>query len=112
MNTYLRQVIGALIGEYDYVVIDSEAGIEQINRRVLERVTHLILVSDGSKKGMDVIRTVRRVADELVMYERCGAVLNPGAVIGRGAQVYPLVSVRGTVPANCIHKGGSVVEKR
>ena len=37
---------------------------------------------------------------------------NPGAVIGRGAQVYPLVSVRGTVPANCIHKGGSVVEKR
>ena len=42
----------------------------------------------------------------------CGAVLNPGAVIGRGAQVYPLVSVRGTVPANCIHQGGSVVEKR
>ena len=42
----------------------------------------------------------------------CGAVLSPGAVIGRGAQVYPLVSVRGTVPANCIHKGGSVVEKR
>ena len=76
VNTYLRQVIGALIGEYDYVVIDSEAGIEQINRRVLERVTHLVLVSDGSKKGVDVIRTVRRVADELVMYERCGAVLN------------------------------------
>ena len=76
VNTYLRQVIGMLIGEYDYVVIDSEAGIEQINRRVLERVTHLVLVSDGSKKGVDVIKTVRRVADELVMYERCGAVLN------------------------------------
>lgn len=76
VNTYLRQVIALLIGEYDYVVIDSEAGIEQINRRVLERVTHLILVSDGSRKGVDVIKTVRRVADELVMYERCGAVLN------------------------------------
>ena len=56
VNTYLRQVIGALIGEYDYVVIDSEAGIEQINRRVLERVTHLILVSDGSKKGVCIVR--------------------------------------------------------
>ena len=76
VNTYLRQVISLLIGDYGYVVIDSEAGIEQINRRVLERVTHLVLVSDGSKKGVDVIRTVRRVADELVMYERCGAVLN------------------------------------
>ncbi|MDO4812239.1 MAG: AAA family ATPase [Eubacteriales bacterium] len=76
VNTYLRQVISLLIGEYDYVVIDSEAGIEQINRRVLEKVTHLLLVSDASRKGIEVIRTVRRVADELVMYERCGAILN------------------------------------
>lgn len=76
VNTYLRQVIGLLIGDYDYVVIDSEAGIEQINRRVLERVTHLLLVSDASRKGLQVIRTVRQVARELVMYERCGAVIN------------------------------------
>ena len=76
VNTYLRQVISLLISDYDYVVIDSEAGIEQINRRVLERVTHLLLVSDASKKGLQVIRTVRRVAQELVMYEKCGAVIN------------------------------------
>ncbi len=42
----------------------------------------------------------------------CNSVLNPGTVIGRHAQVYPLTSVRGTVPANCIHKGGEIVEKR
>ena len=76
VNTYLRQVISLLIGEYDYVVIDSEAGIEQINRRVLERVTHLLLVSDASRKGLQVNQTEDRVARELVMYERCGAVLN------------------------------------
>lgn len=76
VNTYLRQVISLLIGEYDYVVIDSEAGIEQVNRRVLEKVTHLLLVSDASKKGTQVIRTVKQVADELTMYERCGAILN------------------------------------
>lgn len=76
VNTYLRQVISLLIGEYDYVVIDSEAGIEQINRRVLEKVTHLLLVSDASRKGTEVIKTVKRVADELVMYEKCGAILN------------------------------------
>ena len=76
VNTYLRQVIGLLIHDYDYVVVDSEAGIEQVNRRVLEKVTHLILVSDASKKGTKVIQTVKRVADELTMYERCGAVIN------------------------------------
>ena len=36
INTYLRQVIGLLVNDFDYVVIDGEAGIEQINRRVLE----------------------------------------------------------------------------
>lgn len=76
VNTYLRQVISLLIHDYDYVVIDSEAGIEQVNRRVLEKVTHLILISDASRKGTQVIQTVKRVADELTMYERCGAIIN------------------------------------
>ena len=35
----------------------------------------------------------------------CGSVLNPGTVIGRDTQVYPLSSVRGVVPARCIVKG-------
>ena len=34
----------------------------------------------------------------------CNSVLNPGTVIGRNATVYPLSSVRGTVPANSIYK--------
>ncbi len=76
VNTYLRQVIGLLIHDYDYVVIDSEAGIEQVNRRVLEKITHLVLISDASRKGTQVIQTVKRVADELTMYERCGAIIN------------------------------------
>jgi len=35
----------------------------------------------------------------------CHAVLNPGTVIGKNASVYPLSSVRGTVPENHICKG-------
>lgn len=42
----------------------------------------------------------------------CNSVLNPGAVVGRGATVYPLSSVRGTVPENCIYKGGEVTPKK
>jgi len=76
VNTYLRQVISLLIHDYDYVVIDSEAGIEQVNRRVLEKVTHLLLVTDASRKGTKVVQTIRQVADELVMYEKCGAIIN------------------------------------
>ena len=61
---------------FDYVVIDGEAGIEQVNRRVMERVTHLILVTDPSKKGTQVIQTIKKVADELVMYQAVGAIVN------------------------------------
>lgn len=43
----------------------------------------------------------------------CHAVLNPGTVVGRGSRVYPLSSVRGYVPAGCIHKrDGDIVEIR
>ena len=42
----------------------------------------------------------------------CNTVLNPGTILGRGAQVYPLCSVRGFVPADCIYKGeGNVVPR-
>lgn len=42
----------------------------------------------------------------------CGSVLNPGTVIGKNSNIYPLSSVRGTVPANSIYKkAGEVAEK-
>lgn len=41
----------------------------------------------------------------------CGAVLNPGTVIGRNSRVYPLVSVRGCIPAGYLVKGTDRVEK-
>ena len=76
INSYLKEVITMLSAQYDFVVIDGEAGIEQINRRVMEKVTHLILVTDASKKGCQVIQTIKKVADELVMYEKIGVVAN------------------------------------
>lgn len=42
----------------------------------------------------------------------CGCVLNPGTVIGRGSRVYPLVSVRGTVPPECICKDSGLFVKK
>ena len=42
----------------------------------------------------------------------CGTVLNPGSVVGKQSNIYPLSSVRGFVPAHSIYKKqGEVVEK-
>ena len=43
----------------------------------------------------------------------CGSVLNPGTVIGKNTNIYPLSSVRGCVPADSIYKNGKeVIRKR
>lgn len=76
VNSYLKEVIGVLANSFDYVVIDGEAGIEQIQRRVMEKVTHLLLITDQSKKGAQVITTIKGVADDLIVYERIGAIIN------------------------------------
>jgi len=42
----------------------------------------------------------------------CNSVLNPGSVIGRNTNIYPLSFVRGYVPENSIYKRlGEVAEK-
>ena len=43
----------------------------------------------------------------------CGTVLNPGSVVGKRTNIYPLSSVRGFVPQESIYKRqGEVVEKQ
>lgn len=76
VNAYLKQVIEMLCENYDFVVIDGEAGIEQINRRVMENITYLVLVSDGSKKGIQVISTIEEVAKRLTTYKKSGVIFN------------------------------------
>ena len=92
VNAYLKEVINLLSHDFDYVIIDGEAGIEQINRRVMEKVTHLILITDPSRKGTQVIDTIKKVADELVMYDRCGAIVNR---IG-DVEMIPYIRIEGT----------------
>ena len=42
----------------------------------------------------------------------CGSILNPGSVIGKNTNIYPLSSVRKVVPANCIYKNqNEIVQK-
>lgn len=42
----------------------------------------------------------------------CGCVLNPGTVIGKNTSVYPLNSLRGVFPENCIVKSQNNIVKR
>ncbi len=42
----------------------------------------------------------------------CNSVLNPGTVIGRHTNIYPLSSVRGYIPGESIYKGADLVVRK
>ena len=76
VNTLLKDIIKDIAQNFDYVVIDAEAGVEQISRRVMEMVTHLLLISDASLKGRNVVETINKVAEKKCSFEKCGLILN------------------------------------
>jgi CO dehydrogenase maturation factor len=51
-NQMIRVVMDRLSTNYDYVVVDNEAGMEHISRRTTRDVDHLLLVTDASQRGL------------------------------------------------------------
>lgn len=71
----------------------------------------LVVVKDGEEKVETGIKKFGAMIGDNVEVG-CGSVLNPGTVIGRESNIYPLSSVRGCVRAKSIYKkAGEVVEK-
>ena len=52
VNHNLREVIDAFSKNYQYVVIDNEAGMEHLSRRTTRDVDHLLIVSDPTQRGI------------------------------------------------------------
>jgi CO dehydrogenase maturation factor len=98
VNALLRDLIKEMAVQFDAVVIDGEAGLEQINRRVMDRVTHLLMVSDASFKGRKVAQAIYDLGKEHCGHETAGLLFNrvkdPGEEKEiRAANQLPLVHV-------------------
>jgi NDP-sugar pyrophosphorylase family protein len=65
-------------------------------------------------KGFDIETGLKKVGAFLGDFVEvgCNSVLNPGTVVGKNSNIYPLSSVRGVVGENIIYKQGKLVEKR
>ncbi len=72
----------------------------------------LVVVKDGEEKIETGLKKFGAMLGDHVEVG-CGSVLNPGTVIGRNSNIYPLSSVRGCVPADSIYKNkNEVVSKK
>ena len=72
----------------------------------------LVIVKDGNKKIETGLKKFGSMIGDNVEVG-CGSILNPGSVIGKNTNIYPLSSVRGVVPANSIYKNkNEIVDKK
>ena len=66
-NNLLRDILDTLGKNYDYVVIDNEAGMEHLSRRTTRDVDHLFVVSLPTVTAVRTAGKISRVADELAV---------------------------------------------
>ena len=77
LNDLLRYGIETASRNYDVIIIDAEAGPEQVNRRVLQNVDTLIIITDTSMRGFQTAKLIARVGDaRAIRPPRSGLVIN------------------------------------
>lgn len=109
-STELKNVVlfdGVQVPHYNYVgdsVLGyrSHMGAGSITSNVKSDKT-LVVVKDGS---MEIRTGLKKFGAMLGDYVEvgCNSVLNPGTVVGRHTNIYPLSMVRGVIAANAIYK--------
>jgi NDP-sugar pyrophosphorylase family protein len=89
----------------------SHMGAGSITSNVKSDKTLVVVRSQGEEIATGIKKFGAMLGDHVEV--GCNSVLNPGTVVGRNCNIYPLSSVRGEVPAGHIWKtGGVIVEKR
>ena len=62
---------------YPYVVLDNEAGLENLSRRIVQKVDLLIMVTDPSRRGLETIGRLHALALEMeTKYQQLAIIIN------------------------------------
>ena len=80
-NDLLKNYLEKLSKNYDYMVIDNEAGLEHLSRRLLPMIDLLLVTSDSTARGIRSAGRVREIVEKVQI-----AVSKMGLVIGRSRE--------------------------
>lgn len=64
-NNLLRDILKTLSDNYQYVVIDNEAGMEHLSRRTTQNIDYLLIISDPAIRGIQTAGRISRLLKEL-----------------------------------------------
>jgi CO dehydrogenase maturation factor len=76
-NNVLKAALQVMAGHYPFVVIDNEAGLENLSRRIITSADVLIIVTDPSKRGLTTVERLHSLAQEMkVSHKKLAVVVN------------------------------------
>jgi CO dehydrogenase maturation factor len=76
-NNVLKSVLDEISSQYPMVVLDNEAGLENLSRRIIQKLNLLILVSDPSNRGLETVRRLHALAREMeIRFDRLAIIIN------------------------------------
>ncbi len=64
-NNLLRGIMDRILKNYDLTIIDTAAGLEHLSRRIIRDVDELLVVTDGSRRGLQTAQRIRELAGSL-----------------------------------------------
>ncbi len=64
-NNILRGYVQKIVGNYPYVVIDNEAGMEHLSRKTTQNIDALLLVSDPTEMGLKTAGRIKELIDKM-----------------------------------------------
>ncbi len=88
----------------------SHMGAGSITSNVKSDKTLVVVKSDDEEISTGLKKFGAMLGDYVEV--GCNSVLNPGTVIGKNSNIYPLSSVRGVIPKNSIFKNASNIVKK
>jgi CO dehydrogenase maturation factor len=76
-NNVLKQAIAQIAESYPYIVLDNEAGLENLSRRIVRAADLLVMVADASKRGLDTVERLHDLTREMeIRYGRLAIIVN------------------------------------
>ncbi|UCH94745.1 MAG: AAA family ATPase [Candidatus Aminicenantes bacterium] len=76
-NNVLKSVLTEISKHYPYIVLDNEAGLENLSRRIVQKVDLLVMVTDPSQRGLETVSRLHSLALEMeTKYHQLAIIVN------------------------------------
>ena len=89
VNGVLKTQVDKYAQNYNYIVMDNEAGLEHVARGTLPHVDLMLLISDSSRRGIQAVARIAEMVGELGLNPtRMGLIVNraPNGVLDDGVR--------------------------